>query len=101
MVRQAPAEVLPFADAARTIADNDRESLGFYPPQVYRQAAQDGNVFVAVDVSRGSPKFAGHLWFGARFPQIRIHQLAVAPNMQGCGIGRILIESLVKFAEDR
>ncbi len=55
---------------------------------------------MAVDVSGRIPKFAGHLWFGARFPQIKVHQLAVAPSMQGCGIGRILIESLVKFAED-
>lgn len=101
VVRQTPAEVLQFADAVRTIADSDKDSLGFYPPQVYRQAAQDGNIFVAVDVSGRNPKFAGHLWFGARYPQIKVHQLAVVPSMHGCGIGRILIESLVKFAEDR
>lgn len=100
MVMASPAQVAPFADAARAIADSDRDSLGFYPPQVYQHAAQDGNLFVAVDTSGKVPKFAGHLWFGTRYPQIKVHQLAVAPSMQGCGIGRILIESLVKFAED-
>lgn len=98
---ESPVQVVPFADAARAIADSDKDSLGFYPPQVYQQAAQDGNIFVAVDMSGRIPKFAGHLWFGARYPQIKVHQLAVAPGMQGCGIGRILIESLVKYAEDR
>lgn len=100
-VRKSPSDVYPFADAIRANADKNKESLGFYPSQVYQQAVQDGNIFVAVDASTGSPKYAGHLWFGARYPQFRIHQLTVVSQFQGCGIGRLLIESLVRFAEDQ
>ena len=44
-------------------------------------------------------RYLGHLLFGGAFPHARIFQLFVAPEFRGQGVGRHLLEALVKLFE--
>jgi L-amino acid N-acyltransferase YncA len=74
--------------------------LGFLPSQAYEEAARKGTLFVAVDVTAGN-LYAGHILFGDTYPHARIYQTFVHPDARKFGVGRKLVESLVRFAETR
>ena len=61
-------DVEPYIDLARVGADTERDALGFLPPNAYKQAAEQGKLFVAVNYEG---KFLGHLMFGGVFPHIK------------------------------
>ena len=99
-IRQTPEEVAGFVREAQANADTNRDALGFLPSQAYEQAASQGTLFIALQVTGdGGERYAGHILFGASYPHARIYQLFVAPASRANGIGRMLIESLVEFTE--
>jgi GNAT superfamily N-acetyltransferase/predicted nucleic acid-binding protein len=95
------ADVAPFIDHVQLAADQETEALGFLPEPVYREAAQQGKLLVAVvaqeDLTRS---YAGHLLYGGAFPQTRIFQVYVVPAFRKHGVGRRLVEAIVRRAED-
>ena len=99
-VRQDPRDVASFVGTVRLHADRERDALGFLPSQAYEEAARKGTLFVAVDVTAGN-LYAGHILFGDTYPHARIYQTFVHPDARKFGVGRKLVESLVRFAETR
>jgi GNAT superfamily N-acetyltransferase len=95
-----PDEVEKFVDDARAAADTAKDALGFLPERVYREAALQGKLLIAVVQDAEGPKYAGHLLHGGIFPQARIFQIFAAPQYRRQGIGRRLVESVVGRAEN-
>ena len=97
-VRQDPRDVASFVNTVRLHADRERDALGFLPSQAYEDAAHKGTLFVAIDTTAGD-QYAGHILFGDTYPHARIYQAFVSPHARNSGVGRKLVESLVRFAE--
>lgn len=99
LIKSAPSDIAPFIDIARTHADAERSALGFLPAPVYDEAAGRGNLLLALVRNRQSLEYAGHLLFGGTFPHARIFQLLVVEQFRNGGVGRKLINSLIKCLE--
>src|ERR1017187_2113609 len=59
------ADVLKYVETVRTHADAERESLGFFPGNVYEEAAKNGTLFVAVS-GDDARRYVGHILFGGK-----------------------------------
>jgi predicted nucleic acid-binding protein/GNAT superfamily N-acetyltransferase len=95
----SPADVVFFVPEVRHYADTDKDALGFLPASVYDEAAQSGNLLIAVASREGLNVYAGHLLFGGRFPHAKIYQIFVAPPFREKGVARTLIAKLVDITE--
>jgi GNAT superfamily N-acetyltransferase len=87
--------------SVQTNADSNRDALGFLPAQAYEQAARQGTLFVAVQRRGQDSQYAGHVLFGANYPHARIFQVFVAAEHRKHGIGRLLIQTLLSFLEEK
>jgi GNAT superfamily N-acetyltransferase len=94
-----PEEVAAYVDRARTASDTDKDSLGFLPERAYKEAADQGKLLIAIIQEGDDPVYAGHLLHGGVFPQARIFQIFTAPQFRRKGIGRRLVEAIVRRAE--
>lgn len=91
-------DVEPYVDYARQGADMDRKALGFLPPNAYRQAAEQGKLFIAVDAAG---VFLGHLMFGGVFPYGKVLQIFTRPESRKQGVAQALINELVNYGCER
>jgi GNAT superfamily N-acetyltransferase len=94
-----PEEVAAYVDLVRMAADTEKESLGFLPDRAYKEAADQGKLLIAVIREGNDRIYAGHLLHGGVFPQARIFQIFTVPQFRRKGIGRRLVEALVRRAE--
>ena len=94
------SDVLQYVETVRRHADAERESLGFFPGNVYEEAAKDGTLFVAVS-DDDARRYAGHILFGGKYPHARISQTFVAPMARGRGVGKRLVKTLTEFVEGK
>jgi GNAT superfamily N-acetyltransferase len=100
-IERKPLEVTGLVQAVQANADSHREALGFLPTQAYEQAARQETLFVAVEGRGEERRYAGHILFGATYPHAKIYQLFVVPPARKHGIGRLLVEALLKYAEKK
>jgi GNAT superfamily N-acetyltransferase len=100
-IEKKPEEVSGLVQTVQTNADSQREALGFLPAQAYEQAARQGTLFVAMERSGQSCAYAGHILFGATYPHAKVYQVFVIPKARKYGVGRLLVESLLKYTEDK
>ena len=96
-ILDAPTDVTPYLDQVRQLADANRSALGFLPATAYVEAATRGCLWVAV--GRGVNKFRGYLFFGNRFPRLKVYQIYVCPEFRSSGTARKLIEKLKRYGE--
>ena len=82
----------------RSLADRNRDALGFLPKSAYTEAAIKGSLWVAIDGNTG--KFRGYLLFGGVHPQLKVFQICIHPDYRASGTAQRLIESLKKYGED-
>lgn len=94
-IRHKPDEVGPFVKLVQAKADSARDALGFLPSRAYREAADQGKLYVAFVESQNRETYAGHLLFGGVFPKGTVFQLFVDPNYRRAGIGRRLVRTIV------
>jgi GNAT superfamily N-acetyltransferase/predicted nucleic acid-binding protein len=99
-IKQRPDDVMPFLKYIQSLADAGRDALGFLPVQVYEQYAKAGNLYIAVSGEKRT-KFCGYVLFGDKFPHARIFQVAVVPTHRGAGIGKLLVNAVVEFVEEK
>jgi predicted nucleic acid-binding protein/ribosomal protein S18 acetylase RimI-like enzyme len=98
----APADVIAYLDQIRRLADANREALGFLPATAYEEAAMKGRLWVAVEENATTARdLHGYLFFGDRFPRLRVYQIYVCPEFRTSGTARTLIERLKGYGEDR
>jgi GNAT superfamily N-acetyltransferase/predicted nucleic acid-binding protein len=95
-----PDDVSPFVEDAQRAADSDKEALGFLPEQAFKQAADQGKLLVATIKDATGRRYRGHLLHGGVFPYAKIFQVYVALEFRGLGIGRRLVEAIVRRSEN-
>lgn len=100
-VERKPHEVPHLVQSVQTNADSNRDALGFLPGQAYEQAARQGTLFVAVDRRGQEARYAGHILFGATYPHAKIFQVYVASEHRKHGVGRLLVQTLLEFLEEK
>jgi GNAT superfamily N-acetyltransferase/predicted nucleic acid-binding protein len=86
-------------DEAQKASDTDKEALGFLPERAYKEAADQGKLLIAIVQGDRGPAYAGHLLYGGVFPQAKIFQIFTVPQFRRNGIGRRLVEAIVRRAE--
>ena len=96
-VVDAPAKVIRYLDRVRQLADANRDALGFLPATAYEEAAMRGCLWVVV--GRDVNELRGYLFFGNRFPRLRVYQVYVTPEYRSFGTARRLIEKLKRYGE--
>ena len=96
-ILDAPAAVAEYVDQIRQLADDNRDALGFLPATAYQEAAMRGCLWVAVEGQ--AQNLRGYLFFGDRFPRLRVYQVYVCPAGRLSGTARRLIEKLKQFGE--
>lgn len=96
-IEKEPERVAEYLTDIKALADSNRSSLGFLPGSVYEDQCVRGNLLVAVGESKRH--FRGYLLFGARFPHLRVGQLAVTKDSRFCGIADTLLAHLTDFGE--
>ena len=92
-------EVASYVEQARAAADKEKDSLGFLPERAYREAAEQGKLLIAVVRQHNKSVYAGHLLHGGVFPHARIFQVFSSPQFRRKGIGRQLVETIVRRME--
>lgn len=97
-VLKAADETKAYVDEVRRIADQNKTTLGFTPKLAYEHAAARGRLWLAISQD---DDYCGHLYFGGKHPTLRIWQLFVRSKFRSQGIGRLLIEDLVRYSEQR
>ena len=97
-ILDAPAKVIDYVDQVRRLADANKEALGFLTATAYEEAAMKGCLWVAV--SGTARRLRGYLFFGVRFPRLRVYQVYVCPEFRSSGTARTLIERLKAYGED-
>ena len=95
----APTDVTPYLDQVRQLADANRDALGFLPATAYEEAAMRGCLWVVV--GQGVNELRGYLFFGNRFPRLRVYQVYVCPEFRSSGTARKLVEKLQRYGEAR
>ena len=99
-ILDVPAEVTGYLDHVRHLADANRGTLGFLPATAYREAAMKGRLWVAVGgTTTNARELRGYLFFGDRFPRLRVYQVYVCPRFRASGIARRLINKLKRYGE--
>jgi ribosomal protein S18 acetylase RimI-like enzyme/predicted nucleic acid-binding protein len=93
------ADVSAFVQEVQKNADTEKHALGFWPGQVYEDAAREGRLLIAVDNDAKSSQYVGHLLFSRTFPNARILQLYVHPKYRSRGIARKLVNYLTESLE--
>jgi ribosomal protein S18 acetylase RimI-like enzyme len=91
------AQVEPYLNDVRAAADTARASFGFLPHSAYDEFAYQNRMIVAVEAE--SQKLVGYVLYGGAIPQGRIFQTWCAPGIRGEGVGRQLVEEVVKRLE--
>jgi len=98
-ILRKPDEVIPYVDDAQAAADRYKEALGFLPERAYKEAAYQGKLLIAIVEENNEFVYAGHLLHGGVFPHARIFQILTVPRFRRRGIGRLLVESIVRLVE--
>jgi GNAT superfamily N-acetyltransferase/predicted nucleic acid-binding protein len=101
IVLNSARDVASFVEVVQRCADLEKDALGFLPEVAYSQAAASGKLMIAVHKSGDSAEYAGHLLFGGTYPHCRVFQVYVVQRFRRQKIASLLIQSLVRGAEER
>jgi ribosomal protein S18 acetylase RimI-like enzyme/predicted nucleic acid-binding protein len=94
-----PAALLSMLPQIITLANGEKEALGFIPEAAYREAIQRRRLVAMCTPVDGSPTVAGYVLFSGVFPNARIQQIVVAPHHRRTGIASALLNEVVSQLE--
>lgn len=100
VILSVPEEVAPFVETVQRQADTERKSLGFLAASAYQQAASSGRLLVAINRGARGDEYAGHIFLGGIYPHIRVFQVYVLPRFRRKHVASLLIQTVVKEAEE-
>jgi predicted nucleic acid-binding protein/GNAT superfamily N-acetyltransferase len=98
-IRRAYADISPFLDAIRTLADSERDALGFLPEPAYAEAARQRKLILLLSQDGDQISYTGHLLFGGIFPAMRVRQISVIAKSRRNGQATTLLRALIAQAE--
>ena len=94
---QNPDDVMGYIDEVRKWGDANRSVFGFLPASAYTEAAMKGHLWIAID--RSTKKLRGHLFFGGRYPHLKVFQVHVLPEHRSEGVAGRLVGAFKKYGE--
>ncbi|WP_271568269.1 GNAT family N-acetyltransferase [Bradyrhizobium sp. CCBAU 11386] len=100
-VETDPRLLLEHVSTIRSLADMEKEALGFLPEAAYRDAIMQRRLFGIFAKYAGRVEVAGFILFSGVFPHARVQQVAVLPSYRRNGIASALINALVSHLESR
>ena len=93
-----PADVMGYIGKVRQLADANRSALGFLPKSAYTEAAMKGHLWIAIEKS--TQELLGYLFFGGRYPHLKVFQVYVRPEFRSAGVAGTLVGALMKYGEE-
>jgi ribosomal protein S18 acetylase RimI-like enzyme/predicted nucleic acid-binding protein len=96
-----PAILLSHVNAIRTLADCEKEALGFLPEVAYRNAIENRRLIAMSTAIQGRSEVVGFILFGGVFPHARIQQVVVAEEHRRARVATALINEVVSRLEAR
>ena len=94
-----PAVLGRYLPAIRSLADREKEALGFLPEAAYRDAVDKRRLIAMCAALTDAPEVVGFVLYSGVFPHARIQQIAVAPGHRRAHIASALINDLVSRLE--
>ena len=95
-LQKEPEQVLLHVDQVIALADSQKDSFGFLPHSAYREQAEKGQLWLAMDGTKSV--VAGYILYGGTFPYLKVFQIYVSPSFLRQGVGRLLFSELKTFA---
>ena len=86
-----------YIDDVQRHADNNRNALGFLPASSYMEQARKDRLYVAID--QESQKYMGHLFYGGRYPSLKVFQIHVCSRERKRNVGTLLLRELIQYGE--
>jgi ribosomal protein S18 acetylase RimI-like enzyme/predicted nucleic acid-binding protein len=90
-----PTVLLQHLSTIRTLADAEKEALGFLPEAAYRDAIKKRRLVAMYTTLTEAPEIVGFILYSGVFPHARIQQIAVAPSHRRERIASALINDIV------
>ncbi|MBR0746435.1 GNAT family N-acetyltransferase [Bradyrhizobium japonicum] len=101
-VETDPQLLLEHVSSIRSLADMEKEALGFLPEAAYRDAITQRRLFgMFARRADAAVEVAGFILFSGVFPNARVQQVAVASTYRRNGIASTLVNALVSHLESR
>jgi len=91
------SQINPYLKSVEDFADSNKKSLGFLPKSAFREQANRGRLWIAINADSG--ECLGYILYGGRYPVLRIFHLYVAPKHRKEGIGTRLLTDLLSSGE--
>ena len=94
-----PRHILPHFDEIISLANSERDGLGFLPEQALREAISRGKMLVLRDPSSEQNSLLGYLLYSGIFPYAKVQQLATLSSHRRRGIASALLRALISDLE--
>lgn len=98
-LEQDPRILTKVFDQIRSLADANKDSLGFLPSGALEDAIFRRRLFAMVDRHSNETTVAGYILFSGVYPRARVQQIAVHSDHQQMGIASALLTALVSSLE--
>jgi ribosomal protein S18 acetylase RimI-like enzyme/predicted nucleic acid-binding protein len=94
-----PTVLVQHLSAIRTLADAEKEALGFLPEAAYRDAVEKRRLVAMCTAHTDSPEVVGFILYSGVFPHARIQQIVVAPGHRRARVASALINEIISRLE--
>lgn len=96
-----PVVLLEHVSSIRSLADREKEALGFLPEAAYRDAIKQRRLFRMFARAADAIEIAGFILFSGVFPNARVQQVVVSPSHRRSGLASALVNALVSHLKSR
>ena len=94
-----PKILLANLSAICTLADGEKEALGFLPPAAYKDAIEKRRLIGMLGALDGKIELVGFVLFSGVYPNARIQQVVVVKSHRRLGIASALLNEVVSQLE--
>jgi GNAT superfamily N-acetyltransferase/predicted nucleic acid-binding protein len=97
--KSEPEKLLAHVEQIRTLADSEKDALGFMPGAAYRDAIEQRRIIAMCTQIGVQPTVVGFVFFSGVFPNARIQQIVVEQQHRKAGIATALINAVASRLE--
>lgn len=88
-----------YINEIQAAADSERNAFGFLVPGAYKEFVYQQRVVIAI--SGEDKSLAGYVLYGGAFPQAKIFQTYVSPDLRGQKVGQKLLTAVFQHLEEK
>ena len=98
-LEQNPQRIGYFFEEIKSLADSEKNGLGFLPEQALRDGINRRKMLILVDQSGEQDRLVAYLLYSGVFPNAKVQQIATVESYRQRGMASVLIRSLVSELE--